>query len=90
MRAYTRNATVSPFISGRAGALISSPSGGSTKTDYLFGLGVGGEYFIDRHFSFGVEAQVNIGISDTGSNNLGNPGGTNINTATVIFGTIYF
>lgn len=86
------NATKSlkPFLGLRAGVLLSLPDGGDNATDFIIGLLGGGEYFFSNHFSVGVEAQLNMSISDENSNRFGNPGGTNINTATAIFATIYF
>ena len=86
------NATenIKPFVGLRAGALISLPDEGDTVTDYVIGLLGGGEYFFSENFSVGVEAQLNMSISDENSSRFGNPGGTNINTATAIFATVYF
>ena len=87
---YLNRNKVSPYIGARAGVLISSPKFNNSTTDYILGLCSGGEYFIDEHFSFGVEAQLNASISDKNSNRFGNPGGMTINTGMAIFGTIYF
>ena len=79
-----------PFLGGRAGVLMSFPDDGEEVTDYVFGLLGGGEYFFSDNFSVGVEAQLNLSLSDDNSGRFGNPGGTNINTATAIFASIYF
>jgi hypothetical protein len=86
------NATenIKPFLGLRAGVLLAMPDDEDTVTDYVFGLLGGGEYFFSENFSVGVEAQLNMSISDENSGRFGNPGGTNINTATAIFATIYF
>jgi len=56
----------------------------------LAGLNFGGEYYISEHFSVGIEAQGNLTKSDKNSGRFGNPGGVNINLATMIFATMYF
>ena len=43
-----------------------------------------------HYFSIGVEGQVNAAISDDASSRFGNPGGTNINTATAVLAAFYF
>ena len=90
LKNYLKNTKVSPFVAGRAGILISSPKEGDGTTDTILGIAFGGEYFIDEKFSFGIEAQINMSFSDEKSFRFANPGGTNINTATAIYGTIYF
>ena len=79
-----------PYLGFRAGILMLSPDVGDSRTDFILGPSLGGEYFLDEHFSFGVEAQVNMAISDKGSYRFGNPDGTNINTATTAMVTFYF
>jgi len=87
---FNATKTIKPFLGLRAGVLLSLPDGGENVADYIIGLLGGGEYFFSNHFSVGVEAQLNMSISDENSSRFGNPGGTNINTATAIFATIYF
>jgi len=87
---FNANETIKPFLGLRAGALISMPDEEDTVTDYVLGILGGGEYFFSDNFSVGVEAQLNMSISDENSGRFGNPGGTNVNTATVIFASIYF
>ena len=85
------NENIQPFIGGRGGIMLAIPKDkGDTIIDYVFGLLGGGEYFFSNNFSVGIEAQLNVSISEDRSNRFGNPGGTNINTASVIFATIYF
>lgn len=79
-----------PYLGGRAGMFILSPNVGNSINDYVFGPFVGGEYFIDKHFSFSVEAQLNITKSDKNSLRFGNPDGTNFNTATLAMASFYF
>ena len=87
---FNATKTLKPFLGLRAGVLFSLPDGGDNAADYIIGLLGGGEYFFSKNFSVGVEAQLNMSISDENSSRFGNPGGTNINTATAIFATIYF
>ena len=90
LNSYFRRAKVSPYIGFRAGTLILSPENGDSVGDTILGASFGGEYFIDDYFSFGIEAQVNVSMSDEKSNRFGNPDGTNINTGMAVFGSIYF
>lgn len=80
----------SPFFGLRGGAVFGIPKGGTSTTDGLAGLSAGGEYFFNKHFSMGIEAQLNFTFSDKFSARFGNPGGTNINTATLVYASIYF
>ncbi|HTY58186.1 MAG TPA: hypothetical protein VMF59_05185 [Bacteroidota bacterium] len=89
-RVYFRKDRIAPFIGGRIGVLVSSPSVGSSTTDWVVGLAAGGEYFLDDHFSLGVESQLNLSISDENSNRFGNPDGTTLNTAAAVYATFYF
>lgn len=96
-RFYLNDSKVKPFLGGRAGVMIFSPSKpeGSNEdpestTDFILGFLAGGEYFLDEGFSFGVEAQLNASISDENSSRFGNPGGFNINTGAAVFATVYF
>jgi len=97
-RFYLNNdSKVKPFLGGRAGVMIFSPSesedsneDSESTTDFILGFLAGGEYFLDEGFSFGVEAQLNASISDENSSRFGNPGGFNINTGAAVFATVYF
>jgi len=96
-RFYLNDKKVRPFLGGRAGILIFSPSkqdGSSidpeSTTDFILGFLAGGEYFLDEGFSFGVEAQLNASFSDKYSSRFGNPGGVNLNTGAAVFATVYF
>lgn len=96
-RFYLNDSKVKPFLGGRAGIMIFSPSkpkGSSidpeSTTDFIFGFLAGGEYFLDEGFSFGVEAQLNASVSDKISSRFGNPGGVNVNTGAAVFATVYF
>lgn len=59
-----------------------SPEIGADDTDLLLGATGGGEYFLDEHFSLGVEGQLNFLINDNG-NDL-------FSTGAAIMGTYYF
>ena len=96
-RFYLNDSKVKPFLGGRAGIMIFSPSkpeGSSidpeSTTDFILGFLAGGEYFFDEGFSFGVEAQLNASVSDKYSSRFGNPGGVNVNTGAAVFATVYF
>lgn len=84
------NSDFSPILGGRAGAIIGIPKTGESTTDWVVGILGGGEYFLSRNFSVGIEAQFNLAFSDKLSTRFGNPGGTNFNTGSVIFATVYF
>ena len=90
IRYYFSKNIVSPFIGGRFGALLLNPKDGESTTDLIFGPLFGGEYYFTKNFSVGIELQLNITKSDERSNRFNNPNGTNINTATAFFATIYF
>jgi hypothetical protein len=90
---YLRTGKVSPFVDLRVGALFNNPSNttiNKNTVDWLWGVGFGGEYFIDDNFSFGIELQGNFTKSDKNSNRFGNPGGLNFNITTLVSANIYF
>lgn len=94
-RNYLKTETLAPYFGLRLGTAITIPSSDSaisTKTmyDFIGGVAFGAEYFVGDNFSVGVEAQGNFTKSDKNSDRLGNPGGLNINTATMISATVYF
>lgn len=87
---YFGNSNVKPFLGIRGAMLLLTPNEGDSITDYLLGILGGGEYFFTDQFSVGIEAQLNMSISNELSLRFGNPDQTNINTATNIFMSIYF
>ncbi len=89
-RFYLTRGKLAPYIGGRVGFLHASPKSAEVTTDWIIGLAAGGEYFLDEHFSFGVESQLNLLVSDVGSSRFGNPGKKSLNTAAAVFATIYF
>ena len=90
VRGYVRKEKLSSYLSVRFAVLIYAPKSGSSATDILFGPAFGAEYYFDEHFSVGEELQLNVAQSDSKSNRFGNPGGTNINTATAVTASFYF
>jgi hypothetical protein len=89
-RLNLRTGNVVPYVGGRLLAANALPDQGKAITDWIFGLMVGSECFVNEHFSVAAEAQLNISSSDEQSNRFGNPGGTNMNTATAVLATLYF
>lgn len=59
-----------------------SPEFGDDVTNFLVGINGGGEYFLNTHFSMGVEAQLNFLIRDNNDDR--------ISTGAAITGTYYF
>ena len=80
----------SPFLGAHFGAAIYNPESSDSITDLVYGISAGGEYFVDRNFSFGIEGQLNGSISDKKSGRFGAIDKLILNTATVIYATIYF
>ena len=89
-RYYFYKEKFAPYVGARVGVLMASAEGVSGTTDILAGLAGGGEYFLDGHFSLGVEAQFNIISADDNSSRIGSPGAVQANTAAAVFATIYF
>ena len=90
LRFYGNIKKVTPYFGGRFGAMLLSLEDQDTVVDYFAGVLFGGEFFLHPQFSIGIEAQANATFSDDESIRFGNPGGVNINTATVIIANIYF
>jgi len=66
---YFSHNKLSPFISVRAKTYLAY-SYGTSSVAYLFGLGVGGEYFVGEKFSVGGECQLNYLVQDKGRASL--------------------
>jgi hypothetical protein len=79
-----------PYLGARFAVATLGVEEGSRVWDVILGPVLGGEYFFNDHFSVAVEAQLNVALSARGSYRFGNPGGTNINTATAAVATVYF
>ena len=90
MRYHLFTETVTPFIGARFGTLLFIPEEGDMISDLILGPSFGGEYYFNENFSVGIELQLNVVLSGEKSMRFSNPDGTNINTATAIFATIYF
>lgn len=58
------------YIGARGLIQHSSFDIGDDQTNFVLGATGGGEYFLNSHFSFGVEAQLNLGINDSNENIL--------------------
>jgi len=70
-RLYLDNSRVSPYLTGMAGLLFRMPTVGSDTSDLMLGIGLGGEYFVNPKFSFGVEARLNGSVIDvSGARNI--------------------
>jgi hypothetical protein len=89
-RFFFSRTTFAPYVGGRLGVLLASPKNGDSTTDWIMGLAAGGEYFVDPHFSVGVESQLNLTISAEHSGRFGNPGRKNLNTGAAVMATVYF
>lgn len=59
-----------------------SPEIGNDATDFLLGVNGGGEYFLNNHFSLGVEGQLNLLLRDNNNNRVA--------TGAALTGTYYF
>lgn len=70
------------YLGAQALLQQTSPEVGDNETDLLLGAIGGGEYFLDEHFSLGIEGQLNLFLNDTGNNSL--------STGAAIIGTYYF
>lgn len=68
------------YLGGQLIIDITSPDEGDSDTDILLGGNFGGEYFISRSFSLGVEGQLNLFLNDR----------TRIRTGTAVFASYYF
>ena len=90
MRYHLFTESVTPFIGARFGTLLYIPDEGDMISDLIIGPSFGGEYYFNENFSVGIELQLNVVLSGEKSMRFSNPNGTNINTATALFATIYF
>lgn len=91
-RRYLAPGTTSTYVGGRVVGFFAFPDNDriDNTVDVLLGVTLGGEHFLHRQFSLGVEAQLNVGFSDDASGRFGNPGGTVVNTGTAAYATFYF
>lgn len=84
-RFYLKTGRIMPYIPVSVGLYFNNPAGGGGSTSHLYlGAGLGGEYFINPMFSFGVEARLEGSVMDlSGSKNVG------LQTATAVIVNIY-
>ena len=91
---YVSTKRLAPYICIKGGFASFVPAKGNHSQirtlDWLAGLGLGAEYFIDPRFSFGVEIQGNFTKSDKNSLRFNNPGKWNFNLATMVSANVYF
>jgi len=78
-----------PYMAARFGYHYLEPAGRDAQTEYIFGPALGGEYYLDSHFSFGVEAQLNVMVSDREPHNAFDQDRFTVNTATAVMATLY-
>ncbi len=90
LKKYLSKEKASPFLGFHGGVAIYSPESDDPVTDLVFGIAAGAEYFVDKHFSLGIEGQLNGTKSDDNSARFGAEGKLIINTAAAIYATIYF
>ena len=90
VRYYFSNHQFAPYTGLRFGELIALPENGSSVSDMIVGVMLGGEYYLHPRFALGVEAQLTFAKSAGSSNRFGNPGGTNVSTGTALLATYYF
>ncbi len=84
-RIYLDMNRIAPYITGTVGVRLNMPNAGSDTTDLMLALGLGGEYFINPKFSFGVEALLNGSITDISGADI-----LSITTGTAVHANIYF
>jgi len=90
-RFFMNAAAARPFIGARAGIFHTSYTSTDHSTmDYIFGTGYGVEYFFNPNFSLGIEGQLNFVFLDLDSPSFIERETFNINTAAVLFASIYF
>lgn len=81
---------LSPYYGLRTGIMTLNMEGGSNSVDSYLGFLYGGEFFLTKQFSVGLEAQANIYKSSANSTRFNNPDGINFMTSSVIMVSIYF
>ncbi len=91
LRGYLKTPkTFSPYIGARGLLAMVDITDGDSVADIVAGVLFGGEYFFSKNFSVAIEGQMNASFSEEKSTQFGNPGNTNMNTATVIVANVYF
>lgn len=90
-RLFMNDKDARPFFGLKGGIIytdFNSPN--SDLIDIIIGPSYGVEYFFNKNISLGIEGQVNFVLFDKNSVRFSNPNGLNINTAAVLFASIYF
>lgn len=78
-----------PYIGAGVGTYYSTAA--TVKAiDRVVGMLLGAEYFVKPRVSLGLESQVTASFSDENSYRFGNPGKKNINTASLVYFSVYF
>ncbi len=95
LRTYFKEGRIRPYIKPGIVAFFSKAAesddtNSEMVTDFGAILNFGGEYFVSKNFSFAIEMGLNATFSDENSQRFGNPGSTNLNTATLLVANIYF
>ncbi|MEL7363528.1 MAG: hypothetical protein AAFN13_15740 [Bacteroidota bacterium] len=91
-RSYFSPKGTAGYVGARLVGFFAFPDSGELEDtgDFLIGAVLGGEHFLHKQFSLGVEAQLNLAISADQSARFGNPGGSVVNTGTAVYATFYF
>lgn len=90
-RLFTNNKSAKPYFGFKAGIIYTTfESATSSLMDIIVGPSYGVEYFFNPNISLGIEGQLNFIFFDENSLRFSNPSGLNINTAAVLFASIYF
>jgi hypothetical protein len=90
-RLFTNNKSARPYFGFKAGIIYTTfESATSSLMDIIVGPSYGVEYFFNPNISLGIEGQLNFIFFDENSLRFSNPSGLNINTAAVLFASIYF
>ncbi|MEM9050754.1 MAG: hypothetical protein AAGC47_01775 [Bacteroidota bacterium] len=96
LRDYLREGKVRPYFTPGVAALFSFVDDSedeledASTLDWVLGMAIGGEYFLDPRFSFGVELGLAGYWSDENSNRFGNPDSFGINTSAAVLVNVYF
>ncbi|MFA7326752.1 MAG: hypothetical protein WC121_08825 [Candidatus Kapaibacterium sp.] len=90
-RIFTNDKSARPYFGLKAGLIYTSFEANTPSLmDIIVGPSYGVEYFFNSNISLGIEGQLNFVFFDENSLRFSNPSGLNINTAAVLFASIYF
>ncbi len=88
---YTNDKSARPYLGLKGGFIYTTlDAATSSMMDIIVGPSYGVEYFFNPNISLGIEGQLNFIFFDENSLRFSNPSGLNINTAAVLFASIYF